>query len=240
MSMNQNRLITFIQGKSESKIYIQSLVFNIVFLFVFLTISILLYTPTYRITEHEISHLDDLVYNPFGLWFFKIAMIGGGLWFLPLVGYLYRQMHDYSLIFGTAAGFFYICSAVGMIMIGFFPTYVSHEMHIVGAGFGFAGLLLSVLCTIIVIILSFKRNFDKIILVVSLIFFVPFLAVYISAIILAGYPVLLSMQAGIAFGEFTPDGWYLIEWLMFLSGMYSTIGTMIIFSLILPKRLRNQ
>jgi hypothetical protein len=163
-------------------------------------------------------------------------MIGGGLWFLPLVLYLYRQMRNYSKIFGTAAGFFYISSALGMIMIGFFPTYVSHEMHIVGAGLGFVGLLLSMLCTIIVIILSFKRNFDKIILMVSILFYIPFLAVYISAMILAGYPVLLSMQAGMGFGEFTPDGWYLIEWLMFLSGMYSTIGTMLIFSRLLPHK----
>ena len=238
--MDQNRFLAFIQGKSASKVYVFSLIFNILFLFLFLLISILLYTPTYRITEHEISHLDDLVYNPVGLWFFKIAMIGSGLWFLPLVFYLYRQMRDYSKYFGTASGFFYICSALGMILIGFFPTYVSHQMHIVGAGFGFVGLLLSMLCTIIAIALSFKRNFDKLVLIVSIIFYVPFLAVYIAAIILAGYPVLVSMKAGRGFGEFTPDGWYLIEWLMFLSGMYSTIGTMLIFSLILPKRLKTE
>ncbi len=235
--MNRQSLVSFIQGKSQSKVYVISLIFNILFLFAFLAISIALYNPPYRITEHEISHLDDYVFNSEGLWFFKIAMIGGGLWFLPLVFYLYREMKSFSKIFGTAAGFFYIISSIGMILIGFFPTYVSYIMHLVGAGFGFVGLLLAMVCTIIVVLLTFKRNFDMIIFVVSLVFYLPFLGVYISTIALAGYPVLVSMLEGAAFGSFTPDGWYLLEWLMFLSGMYSTIGTMIIFAILLPKRL---
>jgi hypothetical protein len=237
--MSQKALVLFILGKSESKVYVISLIFNILFLFVFLAISIALYFPVYRITEHEISHLDDQIFNPSGLWFFKIAMIGGGLWFLPLVFYLYREMKSFSKIFGTAAGFFYILSSLGMILIGFFPTYVSYIMHLIGAGFGFVGLLMAMLCTIIVVLLIFKRNFDKVIFIVSLVFYVPFLAVYISTIVLAGYPVLLSMMGGMEFGSFTPDGWYLLEWLMFLSGMYSTIGTMFIFAILLPKRLKR-
>jgi hypothetical protein len=142
-------------------------------------------------------------------------------------------MRSYSKIFGTAAGIFYICSGIGLIVVAFFPTRISHAMHIVGAGLGFGGLLLAMTFTLILLFIHMKRNYNRKVMVYVVIFYAPFVLVYLLTIIFAGIPLLVSMSRGIPFGDFIPDGWFIFEWGMFFTGLYSTIGTQILFSKIL-------
>jgi hypothetical membrane protein len=216
----------FILGRSPHKVYFKHLVAAISVMFLALLISIVLYEPTYYITENEISYLDSVNRNPVGLWYFKFAEFGGGLWFVPIAASMLRTARSFSPVLGTLAGTFYVISGVGLVLVGFFPTRVSKLMHVVGAGVGFGGILLGILFTFVILVVQLVRAFDPKVLSIMLLFHLPFLVVYVLSIVFVGIPLLFSLGAGIPYGDFqTPEIWFLLEWLMLLTAMYSTCGT---------------
>lgn len=228
--MQQSSLSRFLTGSASPRLYFRNLIANLSFCFLFILIAVALYRPTYSFTAAEISWLDNPLHNPVGLWFFKIAFIVGGLWFLPSALSLRRMAAATSSWLGNLAGIFYILSGIGLVLVAFSPTRVSQVMHVVGAGLGFGGILLGITFTILVLLLKLHRQFDRKVASIMLVFHVPFLVVYLLTILFAGIPLVVSLTQHVAWGDFIPDGWFVFEWLMFVTALYSTLGTYAIFA----------
>lgn len=235
VSMNTSKIIDYIKGNASNKTYLISLIANLSFIFLCLIIAMILFQPPFDMTKIEVSTLDSTIHNPVGLYFFEIGFIVGGFWFLPTTISMTRSMRAYSKIFGTMAGIFYICAGIGLIIVGFCPTRNNYPLHIVGAGLGFGGLLLAKTIILLLLALNLKRNFNSKVLKYSLIFYLPFLVVYIITIILYGIPSLGALDKLFTVNNSAPALWALFEWLMLITGLYSTFGTQILFSTIFPE-----
>lgn len=229
------KIKSYFQGTAHYTTYRVSLIIALVVLSIFITVAALLFSPTYRISEKTISELDSLTENPIGTYFFKAAFIITGLWFLPITLNIMRSMRTHSPILGALAGFFYFVSGSGLILIAFFPIRVSLDMHIVGASFGFGGLFTATIMTLISIGLEMKISYNKKAAIYSAIYYGPFVFIYLLTIITSGIPLLVSLAQGTIFGEFIPYGWFVLEWMMFITGLFALIGTQKIMSKLMNK-----
>ncbi len=221
-------LSNVIKGTAAKSFYNRFLIGVLVFITVMIGISIALYEG-YRLDANEISHLDRPGLNPIGFWFFKIGMIGGGICFLPIAYSFLLRMKTISKVGGVIAGVFYILSGIGMILIGFFPSYISQFMHVLAAGMGFGSLLLAILISTVLVLVKYNQSKERSILLYGAIFYIPVIAAFLLTIIFAGIPLLISLAEGIPYGEFIPEGWYSLEWSMLITGLFSTLGTQQIF-----------
>ena len=219
----------FFTGKSGRRTYNISLLLNIVFLIVGIVVSILLYEGEFSLFERQISQLDSPTRNPIGMWVFKASFIVCGGWFIPNAIYMTRNLRVFSKILGTIAGLFYCLAGAGIVVVACSPVRVSYLFHIIGAGMGFGGLLLAIFISLILLIVKIVRNYKRKDLVQATVFYLPFISSCGLATIFAGIPVILSMQDGMAFGEFVPEGWEIYEWAMFVTAMLAAIGTQRLF-----------
>ena len=90
-------------------------------------------------------------------------------------------------------------------------------------------LIFTLFCTIL-IILKLIREYTGKTLALFLVFYLPFILIVIFGLIFAGIPLVISLNNGIPFGDFEPEGWEFYEWGMFFGGLYSTLGTHFIFA----------
>ena len=221
-------IINFFLGKFPVKTYTKSVILNISFLFLCVFIAISLFDG-YDFGKYEISNLDSPNQNPVGMWVFKIGFIISGFWFVPSVLNLGGRLAEFNRIIGKTIGIFYVFSGIGMVLVGFFPGYVSYPMHLVGAALGFGFLLLAIFLCYILFIVKIRREYSPRILLVGLLFYGPFFIVVVSGFIIVGLPFLNSVAEGIPWGEFHPPYYKNFEWAMFFTGLFSTIGTHFIY-----------
>jgi Protein of unknown function (DUF998) len=119
-------------------------------------ISYLLYPgeDNFSIMTHSISFLGDWIDNPMPGWlFFTIAMIVGGIVFMPVGMYMYRRFKVCNNILGRFTNFLYILGCFGIILVGIFADVGSVDLyglrvsdyHNVAAVLGFGGLGLAII-----------------------------------------------------------------------------------------------
>jgi hypothetical protein len=215
---------SYLLGKMPTKTYFLSLIGNLLFLLIAITISILLYEGNFDLREKEISAIDNINRNPKGLWAFEIGFIVGGIWFIPIALHVLRKMALHNKFVGYFLGFLYVMSGLGMVVVALNPTRVSKPMHLVGAVMGFGCLIFATLICLIFLIVKLVKNYNRKILSIGVLFFLPFVVVVVLTFFYSGLPLLESFERGIPFGGFTPEVWEIFEWGMLFSGFWTTFG----------------
>jgi hypothetical protein len=224
----------YILGKTPRRVYYASLISTFALMMVTILIAYLLYDGEYSMHNKQISELDHIGFNPIGAYIFEVGFILSGLFFIPSAMFMMQTMQQVNRPLGLLGGFFYVVAGMGIIVVGCFPTRRVYIMHVVGAGMGFGGLLLAIIISLILVFVKARKmkkdgESSKKLVAVGIIAYVPFIVAALLAIIFVGIPVIKSVQGGMAFGEYTPEGWEIYEWGMFFTGLFSTLGTQRIF-----------
>ena len=224
----------YIFGKAPRRVYYASLISTLALMMATILIAYLLYDGDYSMHNKQISELDHIGFNPIGAYVFEVGFILSGFFFIPSAMFMMQTMKQVNRPLGLLAGFFYGVAGLGIIVVGCFPTRRVYIMHVVGAGMGFGGLLLAIIISLILVFIKARKmktegKSSNQLMIIGIISYVPFIVAAILAIIFVGLPVIESVQAGLAFGEYTPEGWEIYEWGMFFTGLFSTLGTQHIF-----------
>jgi hypothetical protein len=209
-------------GKQSKEIYKKTITLNLIIVVVTLLVSILLYSESFSLYEHQISFLGSRRENPAGYLIFNIGFIIAGLIFIPHVFFLYQCLLPDIKILSQISILFLLLASIGLSFVGIFPSDFIYSTHMIAAVTAFGGIAFSMILMIFPFIKKILRNAEWPSIRIMLLFFCPLISIIVFTAIFVGVPVLEDFPNSIL-GE-PPELWAICEWLIAITSMFWFFG----------------